>query len=599
MRLPLLACAFLSLATAAFPAPDMPPHPRLLATAADFERIRSSITQPGPLQDAFHVLLTAGEREYPAPPLERVVIGRRMLATSRDALRRILNFSILHHLTGDPKWAPRAEQEMLALAAFPDWNPSHFLDTAEAATGVAIGYDWLYDSLSPDTRRTLREALVKHALIPGDTGELGWWRNRNVVNNWTQVCEAGLALAALTVAESHPELSARTLDRARRDVPAIFAAYEPSGAYVEGPMYWDYGTNYHILLIEALRTATGSAGDLATNPAFLQSAAVVNQLTAPSGEFFNFGDCSLHRWFFPAMYWFARETQNPAVAANEPAFLRNLRDNPRKLPSRFLALSLLWIPPGPAPAPVSPPAAWKTDGPNPIAVFRQGAGPGSLYAAMKGGRARISHSHMDAGGFIFEAGGVRWAVDPGMPDYHDLEKVGVQLFGKDRWSVYVLGPNSHSIPLLDDRAPDEEATATLTAFDAKTQSASFDLGPLHPGRVEKLHRDLRITSADTISIRDTVGGAQPGARYRFSWMTRATVETDATGATLRQDGKTLRLDVSADTAFEVVDEDASRPPAAYDAPQPGLRRVSVLFTVAQPEHTLSVTARLLVTSPAP
>ncbi len=570
----------------------VPPHPRLLATPADFTRIRSSVTQPGPQQDAFNLLLGTAEGEYAEPPFERVVVGRRMLATSRNALRRILNFSLLYRLTDEPRWAARAEQEMLALAAFTDWNPDHFLDTAEAATAVAIGYDWLHDTLATDVRRTLREALVKHALAPGDSDNL-WWRSASNVNNWLQVCEAGLTLAALAIAEDEPELAARAVARARRNVPAIFATYEPSGSYVEGPMYWDYGTNYHLLLIEALRTATGSAGDLATNRAFLESAHVVNVLTAPSGEFYNFGDCSLRRFYLPAMYWFARETGRSEIAAHEPARLRRMLNSPRPRPSRFLALSLLWMPVGPAPAPAAPPASWKTDGPSPLAVFRLGEGQASLYAAMKGGRARINHGHMDAGSFILEIGGVRWAIDLGMPDYHDLEKVGVQLFGKDRWSVYLLGPHSHSIPLIDDRAPHEQATASLRAFDAEAQSASFDLSPLYPGHVEQLHRELRIDSPNAVSIRDTVAGAAPGSRYRFSWMTRATVETDATGATLRQAGKTLRLEVVADAPFEIVDEDASRPPATYDAPQPGLRRVSVLFTVSAPTHALTVTAQTI------
>jgi len=593
----MLATPAIAQADEVFATPEPPPHPRLLATAADFERIRSTITQPGPLRDAFALLLATGEREYAEPPFEREVVGRRMLAVSRNALRRILNFSLLHRLTDDPRWAARAEREMLALAAFTDWNPSHFLDTAEAATAVAIGYDWTHDALSPEARHAIRDALVRHALRPGDADDL-WWRKRGTANNWLQVCEAGLALAGLAIAEDEPALAARAVARARHNVPAIFATYEPAGSYVEGPMYWDYGTTYHVLLIEALRTATGSAGDLAAHEPFLQSAAAVNHLTAPSGDFYNFGDCVPRRLFMPAMYWFARETHRPDLVATEHTTLAALpddglvRSDNTPFPPRFLAVALLWMPPGPAPTPAPPQAAWSTAGPNPLAVFRAGEGRDALYVAMKGGRARNSHGHMDAGSFILELGGVRWAVDSGMPSYHELERQGVALFGKDRWSVYVLGPHSHSVPLIDDRLPDELATATLLAFDAEARSATFDLGPLYPGQVRQLHRKIRIESPDTISIGDIVTGAAPGARYRFSWMTRAKVETDATGATLRQNGQTLRLDFTADAPFEIVNDDASRPPAAHDAPQPGLRRVSALFTVQNPAHFIEVRASL-------
>jgi hypothetical protein len=48
---------------------------------------------------------------------------------------------------------------MLAVAAFADWNPSHFLDTAEMTAGLALGYDWFAD-LSAATRATVRQAMI-------------------------------------------------------------------------------------------------------------------------------------------------------------------------------------------------------------------------------------------------------------------------------------------------------------------------------------------------------------------------------------------------------------------------------------------------------
>jgi hypothetical protein len=370
-------------------------------------------------------------------------------------------------------------------------------------------------------------------------------------------------------------------------------------------MYWEYGTTYHLMLVEALRSATGSSGVLTGNPAFLQSAAIVNLLTGPSGDFFNYGDSVRQRRFMPAMYWFARETRRPDIVATEHATLRTLpndsivRSDNTPFPNRFLALALLWMPAGPAPVPVAPPASWSTQGPSPLVIFRQGSGPDSLYAGMKGGRARISHGHMDTGSFILEAGGVRWTTDLGMPSYHELEKAGVDLFGKDRWAVYALGPHSHSIPLIDDARPDEEATATLKAFSAADQSAVLDLGPLYAKQATRLRRGLRVASPTAILLRDEFEGVTPGARYRFTWMTHAAVETDATGVTLRKGGRTLRLAVVADAPFEIVNEDASQPPSSYDARQPGLRRVSILVTAGKPAHVLELRATLDETASKP
>lgn len=52
-------------------------------------------------------------------------------------------------MTADSRFLERARQEMLAVASFSDWNPSHFLDVAEMTVVMCIGYDWLYDDLPP------------------------------------------------------------------------------------------------------------------------------------------------------------------------------------------------------------------------------------------------------------------------------------------------------------------------------------------------------------------------------------------------------------------------------------------------------------------
>ena len=53
------------------------------------------------------------------------------------------------------------------MAAFPDFNPRHFLDTAEMTHALAIAYDWLYDQWSESQRATIRKAIVELGLKPG------------------------------------------------------------------------------------------------------------------------------------------------------------------------------------------------------------------------------------------------------------------------------------------------------------------------------------------------------------------------------------------------------------------------------------------------
>jgi len=68
--------------------------------------------------------------------------------------------------TNDVKYFNRAEKEMLAVSAFSDWHPEHFLDVAEMTMAVSIGYDWLYNSLSAGSKELIKNAIIEKGLKP-------------------------------------------------------------------------------------------------------------------------------------------------------------------------------------------------------------------------------------------------------------------------------------------------------------------------------------------------------------------------------------------------------------------------------------------------
>ena len=53
-----------------------------------------------------------------------------------------------------------SDEELEAACNFADWNPSHFLDTAEMSTAFALGYDWLYDYLTEEQRKFIEENAI-------------------------------------------------------------------------------------------------------------------------------------------------------------------------------------------------------------------------------------------------------------------------------------------------------------------------------------------------------------------------------------------------------------------------------------------------------
>jgi len=123
--------------------------------------------------------------------------GRRLLATSRRVLGRIYTLALLYRLDGDERYVERAWKELEAVANFKDWNPSHYLDTAEMTHAFAIAYDWLYDSWNAEQRALLRKATLEKGLLPAlqayrrEKPYGSWMHSRH---NWNQVCNGGIGM---------------------------------------------------------------------------------------------------------------------------------------------------------------------------------------------------------------------------------------------------------------------------------------------------------------------------------------------------------------------------------------------------------------------
>ena len=124
------------------------PHPRILLFSGEEAVIKQSIATQPTWRKMHEAILQSSDNLINKPPIERIQIGRRLLDKSREALRRIFQLSYSWRMIGDEKYFVRAEREMLAISAFTDWNPSHFLDVAEMTMAMSIGYDWLYPKLS-------------------------------------------------------------------------------------------------------------------------------------------------------------------------------------------------------------------------------------------------------------------------------------------------------------------------------------------------------------------------------------------------------------------------------------------------------------------
>jgi hypothetical protein len=281
-------------ATSLMPVPIPPPaqilgslreeHPRLLGTAQDFARLKEGLKSDpqlkkwqGELADQARKVLSEAPSQYEIPD------GLRLLATSRRVLQRVQTLGLLYRLDGEQRYAERAWRELETAANFKDWNPRHFLDTAEMTHAIAIGYDWLYDAWTDEQRATLRTAMVEKGIKPALKihDERRWWATAR--HNWNQVCNGGIGMGALALAEAEPELAGEFLHAALQSIQLPMAEFAPDGAWAEGPGYWNYASTYNMVLLGALQTALGTDFGLSQMPGFAEAGMFPIYATGPLG----------------------------------------------------------------------------------------------------------------------------------------------------------------------------------------------------------------------------------------------------------------------------------------------------------------------------
>ena len=521
-------------------------HPRLMANAEQLAMLRT-IKDRGPLATG---LADAVVREAKAmleiPPITRKQTGRRLLGQSRRCLKRTTTLATAYHITGDAAFAKRCEQEMLAVAAFRDWNPSHYLDVGEMTFALAVGYDWLYDQLDPKARETIRDAILdKGVRVPWANPKHARWQKAS--NNWGQVCHAGMVAGALVTWEDDPELAAKTVDNALRNVVRSMRAFAPKGSYPEGPGYWVYGTSFNVLLIASLEGFFGTDFGLDLAPGFRTTAEFVLQAYGPSGQFFNYADGGSGRSPSAVLPWFAKRYQRPDWLLNEDGVLRarlSRIGNARSADGgsdRLLALALLWMEPEVKDVEVKLPLHWSSEGHVPITTHRTSwTDRNATFIGLKAGSPSAPHGHMDAGSFVLDADGIRWAIDLGAESYHGIESRGMNLWSSaqdsDRWTIFRQSNASHNTLLIDGALQHAKGKARIIGF---ADTGDFphsvaDLSEVYKGQVKTAIRGVAMLPSGEVLIQDHLTGLKPDASVRWGFITKGKPESlENTAVTLR------------------------------------------------------------------
>lgn len=552
-------------------------HPRLLMNDLTLRELKNSLGENPDLFKVHQLILKIANNTLTTEPSVRVMEGKRMLSVSRVALKRIFYLSYAYRMTNFSKYLDRAEAELLSVCHFSDWNPSHFLDVGEMALAVAIGYDWLYDKLQPKTRAIIRQAIYEKAFLPSyNTTYNGFLKNKA---NWNQVCNGGLTLAALATYEGMKEESVKIIERALESVKIPLSDYGHDGNYAEGYMYWTYGTSFQIMMLAALDSALGNDQNLSQTKGFIESAEYILYMSGLDGLCYNYSDCYTKETPNMTMFWFADKSNNPSLLFTEKRILEEGNYARKFSEDRLLPMLMIFAHKFDLKKGVNAPSKklWYGHGKTPVVLVRTSWGEKSdQYLGIKGGMAQTSHSHMDGGSFVYDADGIRWAMDLGMQTYLPLESKGIDLWNmsqeSQRWDVFRYHNKAHNTLTINDKRHKVDGMVTiLKTYDTDNKrGALMNLTPLFPDDLDLAHRTVAIMNNEYLQVEDIVKTKNENTNFRWSMVTPTDVEI--------MDNKTFKLSKEGVVKYLMIEANAPIklktwscvPTTNYDEENPGV-----------------------------
>jgi hypothetical protein len=209
------------------------------------------------------------------------------------------------------------------------------------------------------------------------------------------------------------------------------------------------------------------------------------------------------------------------------------------------ALDMLWYQAGSAgPKSAQLPLDKYFRGPEVVTMRSEWENPQALFVGFKAGDNKASHSHLDLGSFVFDALGVRWAMDLGADDYNLPA-----YFGNKRWTYYRLrAEGQNTLVINPGAAPDQDPAAAtrMLRFQSRPQGsfAIADLTPAYRKEASRVWRGITLLEHGRMMVQDEIQAEKPAEVWWFMHTpTVLKIEEDGRTATLSQIGKELRAEI--------------------------------------------------------
>ncbi len=558
-------------------------HPRILFRSEDENRVKSLIAANSLYENIHSYIIRECEALLTQPIYDYSI-------TKPDEgifLKTILYLSYAYRMTGETTYLNRAEQELLEMSA----SETNFypLNKAAISFAAAIGYDWLYSNLKESTRIALRSFILNRMVKTSiDTSQAFW----TLTSNWNQICISGFSIGAMAIygdGVTGDDVSCETIiDLISEMNPNSMNMYS-KGSYPEGPMYWSYGNTYEVLLLSTLEGIYGADNreltKLIDSPGFLQSAEFMMYATGTSGYAYNHSDAIKVRPPAPAAIWMASRAKRPDWLLLERGYMEGgYYTNAKHFGEiRLLPIALIYgvdismdniVPPTKK--------LWYDDESiHPVCMVRTSwQGSNGLYMACKGGTPNYSHAHMDAGSFVYDAQGQRWAIEFEKEDYNAMSaQYGSTKYNQDsqRWNTFRYSNVNHNTISIRKRGElawqhhnaNGKAQFNEIIDTENAKGVEIDMSDMLglSGEIKDASSKITVEDDAYLKVVDHIQNGSSDIDLRWNMATTASASRrDANTIELTQMGKTVLLEVSSSdpSITPIIETNRSTDPVSYN-----------------------------------
>lgn len=467
-------------------------YPVIVADNAAFDALKQRYKTDSEYKSFCDYIISKANSMLQASPMDyKIPDGQRLSGSGADIRSKMEHFGFAYQLTGEQKYADAAWRFFEKYGSYPDWNPSHIIDTGEICVAYAMGYSWMRSGFNEEQRNYIYNTVKKYGMEPirlAYYGRLGGgvqYADRSDVfaawsSNFNGIVNSGAICTALAFMEFDGGFCSDLAEKAIRSIEYTFVGFADDGGWIEGTGYWDYMFEQLKQGISALFSVLGTDFGLTECRGFNKTAEWRAGMWTYQGNN-NFHDSGNGRSYSSALSFLGKLFNKPSYYA-----MRNMQLEYTKN-SVAEPYDAIWYCRDYAGREDELSQCFYSKGTESFVMRSPYSNQGSYtYLSAHGGAVSCYHSHNDAGSFILDMRGLRWACDLGGEDYNTQRDYADGEYASYRkraeaHNVMVINPNTSSkdggqsdgafVPLLSFKSGDEGLTAVYDMTDAYKEYA--------------------------------------------------------------------------------------------------------------------------------